>query len=85
MDIFRNRCLGVSWESDSACCFLLWNLRNLGEARRFCEILPERVETATQRKDLYALLCSGGINLNWYLMFKDAGEEALKEVSENLR
>lgn len=82
---FRDHCLGVSWELDSSYCFMLWNLRNLGEARIFCEIVPERVENAKQRKDLYALLCTGGISLNWYLMFKNEGKEALEEVGENLK
>lgn len=82
--ILRNRCAGISWELDNAHCFSLWNLAHMGEAKKLCEQVPELVQEAHERKDLYALLVLGCINLNYYYLFKDDIEAGSVEIDENL-
>lgn len=82
--ILRNRCAGISWELDNAHCFSLWNLAHMGEAKKLCAQVPELVQEAHERKDLYALLVLGCINLNWYYIFKDDIKEGAVEIDQNL-
>jgi eukaryotic-like serine/threonine-protein kinase len=83
-NILRNRCAGISWELDNAHCFSLWNLTFMGEAKKLCAQVPDLVKEAHDRKDLYALLVLGCINLNWYYLFRDEIETGADEIQDNL-
>jgi eukaryotic-like serine/threonine-protein kinase len=84
VSLLRDQCFGVPWELDTAHCWQLWNLRALGRIKRYNEILPDLLDDAKNRGDLYAVLVLGSINWNWYLLFAGRWADAADQVQENI-
>jgi eukaryotic-like serine/threonine-protein kinase len=54
MRLFRDRCIGAAWETDSAQAFGLWALFSLGEMAELRRRVPQAIREAEARGDLYA-------------------------------
>src|SRR5262249_12444046 len=52
--IFREDCVGVTWELDSAHTFALWSQLNMGQVREAARRWSSWLQEAKERGDLYA-------------------------------
>jgi hypothetical protein len=52
--LFRDRCIGAAWETDSAQAFGLWALFYLGDTVELMRRVPQAIREAEERGDLYA-------------------------------
>ena len=80
--IFRDRCVGVAWELDTARSFALWCLNFMGEAAELTRRWHEAVQDARQRGDLYALTNLRTFNMSLVRLAADEPEEARRDVRE---
>jgi tetratricopeptide (TPR) repeat protein len=61
--IFRDQCIGASWEINTAVSFALWSLHYLGRLDELSRRWPVKVAEARERGDLYS-----ATNLSTYTM-----------------
>ena len=61
--IFRDQCIGASWEINTAVSFALWSLHYLGKLEELSRRWPVKVAEARERGDLYS-----ATNLSTYTM-----------------
>jgi hypothetical protein len=61
--IFRDQCIGASWEINTAVSFALWSLHYLGKLDDLSRRWPVKVSEARERGDLYS-----ATNLSTYTM-----------------
>ena len=61
--IFRDQCIGASWEINTAVSFALWSLHYLGRLDEMSRRWPVKVAEARERGDLYS-----ATNLSTYTM-----------------
>jgi hypothetical protein len=62
-EIFREHCMGATWEIDTATTFSLWSLTKMGEVAQLNRVCPALLKEAHERGDLYA-----EANLNTQIM-----------------
>jgi hypothetical protein len=82
---FRERCPGAQWELASSDLFSLWATAYLGELRGLQARVPEEVENALDRGDIYGAtnLRTGSLNFVW--LSKDDPKQARAEAKEAMR
>src|SRR5262249_14367542 len=82
---FRERCPGAQWELASSDLFSLWATAYLGELRALQARVPEEVENALDRGDIYGAtnLRTGSLNFVW--LSKDDPKQARAEAKEAMR
>jgi serine/threonine protein kinase len=83
--LFRDRCIGASWEADSAQSFGLWALFYLGELKELVRRLPHAIRDAEERGDLYAATNLRIGELNFVHLVRDDVAAARRAAGEAMR
>jgi hypothetical protein len=78
--IFRDHCIGVAWELDTAQLFSLWSLMVLGEIAELSRRWPRLVREADERGDLYAAGTLGTSLMAVVRLGADDPEGALRDL-----
>jgi hypothetical protein len=78
--IFRDHCIGVAWELDTAQFFSLWSLMVLGEIAELSRRWPRLVREADERGDLYAAGTLGTLLMAVVRLGADDPEGALQDL-----
>jgi serine/threonine protein kinase len=88
LEVYRNRCTGVTWEVASAQSMSLWALHYLGRIGEIARRLPELLKAADRRGDRYdaTTLRTSHTNICWLaadqpVEARDAISSAMKEWS----
>ncbi len=80
--IFREQCVGVTWELDTTRNFALWSLNFMGQVAELSRRWHEQVRDARQRGDLFALTNLRTFNMSTVRLAADDPEEARRDVDE---
>jgi hypothetical protein len=81
----RNRCTGMSWELSNAQLFAVWSLAFLGEMHQLARRVPQLLQEAEERGDLYAATSqrTGLANLAWLAADRiDVARARVREADE---
>jgi hypothetical protein len=85
IELLLTRCTNVAWEIDTMQLFVMNDLAQLGELRRFTREAPHLLRDALERGDIYAAvnLRTGLVNMQW--LVADDPEEARSQINAAMR
>jgi serine/threonine protein kinase len=78
--VFRDRCIGVPWELDTAHAYSLWALSHMGHWAELSRRFPMLINEARERGDLYAAMNLSTYILSVVRLAADEPDAALEEI-----
>jgi len=84
-ELFRTRCKGVAWETNTAKAYEMASLMYLGEIAELTRRVPERLREARERGDLYAEadVAAGRPTFVW--LASDKPDEARQLIADSMK